>query len=323
MSKPTGSLQHQGYNPSVAGRFIVRDIPMNWDARIVLDADWEPQRDETCRTAVVIRPDRHRFSGGEVHARIDDLPIGSQRILISHRVNSSDDLMLVLLVAEAVRGRMPEVTLDLYMPYVPYARQDRRMVPGDPLSIRVVADLINACRFGQVLVLDPHSDVTTAVIDRCRPLPIHENVARAIEACGATRIVIPDAGAAKRVHGILRSLEDRCAHVTTVQAMKTRDVTRRGTITGMQLETDADVTAQGCLIVDDICDGGRTFLSLSKLLRNHGASSVYLYATHGIFAHGLEPLLSCADAEGRLDGIFTTDSIRRQAPHPGLVQFPV
>lgn len=296
---------------------------MNWDAEIVLDADWVPHRNEIDRTAVVIRPDRHRFSGGEVHARIDDLPAGSQRILISHRVNSSDDLMLVLLVADAVRGKMPDVAIDLYMPYVPYARQDRRMVPGDPLSIRVVADVINACRFGQVLVLDPHSDVTTAVIDRCRPLPIHDNVARAIEECGATRIVIPDAGAAKRVHGILRSLEDRCARVTTVQAMKTRDVTRRGAITGMQLETDANVTAQRCLIVDDICDGGRTFLTLSKLLRNHGASSVHLYATHGIFAHGLEPLLSCADAEGRLDGIFTTDSIRRHAPHPGLVQFPV
>lgn len=296
---------------------------MKWEAQIVLDGEWEPHLDDTGGTAAVIRPDRHRFSGGEVHARVDDLPVGIQRILISHRVNSSDDLMLVLLVADAVRGRLPDVTLDLFMPYVPYARQDRRMVPGDPLSIRVIADVINACHFGQVLVLDPHSDVTTAVIDRCHALPIHDNVARAIDASGATRIVIPDAGAAKRVHGILRSLAGRCGHVATVQAMKTRDVTRRGAITGMQLETDTDVTAQTCLIVDDICDGGRTFLSLSQLLRNHGASSVYLYATHGIFAHGLEPLLSCGDAEGRLDGIFTTNSIRCHAPHRGLVQYSV
>ena len=296
---------------------------MNWDAVIVLDADWEPQLGGMGPAPVVSRPGRHRFSGGEVHARVDDLPAGTRRVLIAHRVNSADDLMLVLLVVDAVRGRVPDVAIDLFMPYVPYARQDRRMVPGDPLSIRVLADVINACRFGQVLVLDPHSDVTTAVIERCRPLPVYENVARAIEASGATRVVIPDAGAAKRVHGMLRSLENRCAHVTTVQAMKTRDVTRRGAITGMQLESDADVEAEGCLIVDDICDGGRTFLSLSKLLRTHGAKSVFLYATHGIFAHGVEPLLSCTDADGRLDGIYTTESIRTHAPHSGLVQFPV
>ena len=267
---------------------------MNWDAVIVLDADWEPQLGGMGPAPVVSRPGRHRFSGGEVHARVDDLPAGTRRVLIAHRVNSADDLMLVLLVVDAVRGRVPDVAIDLFMPYVPYARQDRRMVPGDPLSIRVLADVINACRFGQVLVLDPHSDVTTAVIERCRPLPVYENVARAIEASGATRVVIPDAGAAKRVHGMLR-----------------------------RLESDADVEAEACLIVDDICDGGRTFLSLSKLLRTHGAKSVFLYATHGIFAHGVEPLLSCTDADGRLDGIYTTESIRTHAPHSGLVQFPV
>lgn len=197
------------------------------------------------------------------------------------------------------------------------------MVPGDPLSIRVLGDLVNACRFGQVLVLDPHSDVTTAVIDRCRPLPIHDRVAQALDATGATRVVIPDAGAAKRVHGILRNLDDRHASVATAQAMKVRDVTKRGEITGMRLEAGADVAGQACLIVDDICDGGRTFLTLSQLLRREGAKSVHLYVTHGIFAHGLEPLLSCADDDGRLDGIFTTESIRHHGPYPGLVQFPV
>lgn len=295
---------------------------MNWDALIVLDADWEPRLGGLGQVAAVIRPQRHRFSGGEVHVRVEGLDTSTRRALIAHRVNSADDLMHVLLTADAIRGSVPEASLDLYMPYVPYARQDRRMVPGDPLSIRVLADLVNSCRFGQVFVLDPHSDVATAVLDRCRPLPIHDNVSRAIDATGATRIVIPDAGAAKRVHAILHRLEDRHATIATVQATKTRDVTRRGEITGMQLETAADVAGHACLIIDDICDGGRTFLSLSQLLRRHGAKGVYLYVTHGIFAHGLEPLLACAEAEGRLDGIFTTDSIRRHDQHPGLVQFP-
>jgi ribose-phosphate pyrophosphokinase len=296
---------------------------MRWDTLVVLDEAWEPRLDGLEPVYGVIRPSRHRFSGGEVHTRFEKLPPSTRHALIAHRVNCSDDLMLVLLAADALRGSVPDVGIDLFMPYVPYARQDRRMMPGDPLSIRVFGDVINACHFGRVLVLDPHSDVTMAVIDRCHPLPIHDHIARALDATGATRVVIPDAGAAKRVHGIMNRLKDRYAHVATVQAMKTRDVAKQGAITGMQLETDANLGGQSCLIVDDICDGGRTFLVLSKLLRGRGAKSVHLYVTHGIFSHGLESLLACPDAEGRLDGIFTTESIRRHAPQPGLMQFTI
>jgi len=296
---------------------------MTWDLISVIDPDWEPAICRSIPSTRVIRPRRHVFAGGEVHVQFPDLPQESRRALVAHRVNSSDDLLAVLLTADAIRGGAPGVVLDLFMPYVPYARQDRRMVPGDPLSIRVLADVINACGFGEVLVLDPHSDVTAAVIDRCRPLPIHEHVAEAVAQSGATRVVIPDAGAAKRVHAILRALEGRCAHVATVQATKTRDVANRGAIIGMQLEAGGDVAGQTCLIVDDICDGGRTFLELSKLLRQHGAAAVHLFVTHGIFSKGVDALLSCRDDEGRLDGVFTTDSIRSHRPCPGLVELHV
>lgn len=292
---------------------------MRWNSVVVLDADWEPS---VCRdAATVVRPRRHVFSGGEVHVQFPDRGPDGPRVLVAHRVNSSDDLLAVLLAADAIRGMIPGVVLDLLMPYVPYARQDRRMVPGDPLSIRVLADLVNALGFADVLVLDPHSDVTPAVLDRCRTLPVHDHVAAALEGCRATRVIVPDAGAAKRVHATLRAIEGRVAHVAAVQATKTRDLANRGRISGMQLEAGGDVAGQICLIVDDICDGGRTFLELSKLLRGHGAAAVHLYVTHGIFSHGLEPLLDCPDAEGRLDGVFTTDSIRSLAPARGLVQF--
>ncbi len=227
----------------------------------------------------------------------------------------------MLLAADAIQAALPGATLDLLMPYVPYARQDRRMVPGDPLSIRVLAGLINACRFGEVLVLDPHSDVTPAVIDRCRGLPVHRHVADALEHSHATTVVIPDAGAAKRVHGIMHAIQDRFPDLGQIQAMKTRDVRSKGAITAMSLEGDPDLAGRSCLIVDDICDGGRTFLELSKLLRRHGAAAVHLYVTHGIFSHGLDALLGCRADEGRIDGIYTTDSIRTMAVGPGCVQF--
>lgn len=195
------------------------------------------------------------------------------------------------------------------------------MVPGDPLSVKVFANLLNAANFRQVFVLDPHSDVSTALIDRCRIQSVDEFVSHALTQSRADFVVVPDAGAAKKVHSLVQRLADLFPQLGTLQAGKTRDVQNRGRITGMQLEGNPDLSGKKCLIVDDICDGGRTFLELSKLLRQHKAAQVFLYVTHGIFAKGLSPLLECSLEEGRLDGIFTTDSIRSQEKLPGLVQF--
>lgn len=289
------------------------------DFSVVLDPLWEPSL--IVATGDIIRPRLHVFAGGEVHVQLPPLPSGGARALVAHRVNSANDLLAVLLAVDAIRAGQPQLELDLLLPYVPYARQDRRMVPGDPLSIRVLADLVNGCGFSQVYILDPHSDVTTAVIDRCRVLPVHGYVAMAIERSEATRVIIPDAGAAKRVHGMLQALDGRFPDLVAVQAMKTRDVAQAGRITEMYLEAGERVAGRVCLIVDDICDGGRTFLELSKILRGNGAASVHLYVTHGIFTHGLEALLGCRDHEGRIDQIFTTDSIRSRSPTRGLCEF--
>lgn len=293
-----------------------------WDIAVVLDADWNPAPDGVAAAQRRFRPKLHRFAGGEIHVQLPDFPASAQRVLLAHRVNSSDNLLELLLAADAVRGAAPEATLDLFMPYIPYARQDRRMVPGDPLSIRVFANLINACGFGQVLVLDPHSDVAPALIDRCQGCSVHHHVAAALQRTGATKVVIPDAGAAKRVHGIMDRI-DGGSDIQAIQAMKTRDVRNKGAITGMSLADGPNVTGESCLIVDDICDGGRTFLELSKLLRRHGAAAVHLYVTHGIFSHGLAGLLSCSEAEGRLDGVATTNSIRGLPPTERLLQFGI
>lgn len=289
------------------------------DYRVVLDPLWEPLLIQA--DGCIVRPRHHVFAGGEVHVQFPSLPPEGTRALLAHRVNSANDLIALLLAVDVIRAERPQLELDLFLPYVPYARQDRRMIPGDPLSIRVLANLVNGCGFSQVFVLDPHSDVTTAVIDRCRVLPVHDYVALAIEQSNATRIIIPDAGAAKRVHGVLRVLGPRFPDLVPVQAMKTRDLADSGRITEMHLDTASRVAGQACLIVDDICDGGRTFLELAKILRQNGAASVHLYVTHGIFTHGLDAILACRESEGRIDQVFATDSILSRSPHQGFVEF--
>ena len=252
------------------------------------------------------------FSGGEVHIKLGyqvEIP-GAEinKVLITHRINSSQHVMEVLLAADALRRKYgDDLVLEAYFPYIPYARQDRVMVEGEPLSLKVFANLINTCRFKKVTVLDPHSDVSAALINNLKtvaPLFLHTAVTyiknhHNPEQFANFRLMVPDGGALKKSHALATFInykhEVLCAN-------KVRDVG-----TGKILRTEApafDYTGQVILIVDDILDGGRTFIELAKVLKALGAAAVYLAVSHAIVSHGETELARW------LDKIFTTNSIK-------------
>ena len=104
--------------------------------------------------------DKRIFSGGEVHVALQAGPINSDLTpRIYANVRSSNDVMELLLVTEALKAYVPGKQIELTLPYFPYARQDRRMNPGEALSVKVMADLINLQQYSQVTVWEPHSDV--------------------------------------------------------------------------------------------------------------------------------------------------------------------
>src|SRR5438128_10926716 len=89
------------------------------------------------------------FSGGEVHIKLDPLYKTSmaKEIMIRHRVNNSQNLMELLLAADAVRRQFPDMPLNTFIPYIPYARQDRPMVDGEPFSLKVFANILKTANF--------------------------------------------------------------------------------------------------------------------------------------------------------------------------------
>ncbi|MGI4798932.1 MAG: ribose-phosphate pyrophosphokinase-like domain-containing protein, partial [Janthinobacterium lividum] len=112
------------------------------------------------------------FPGGEVHvrmSRIPDIASREERITIEARLHDSGSLMSLLLLTDAVRRAYAshgDLPIHLVCPYLPYARQDRVAVDGEPLSIAVLAGILNAQRYATVEVWDAHSNVSLALIDR-------------------------------------------------------------------------------------------------------------------------------------------------------------
>ncbi len=235
------------------------------------------------------------FSGGEPHIKIEPGFDASQTVTITHRVNSFSRLGEVCVAVDALR-RMGVKQISLFIPYFPGARQDRIMIPGEPLTVKVYADIINAMGFAEVMVFDPHSEVAPAVITNCTILPNHDFITEVIKAIGTdVKLISPDGGALKKIY----KLSEYLGGVEVVECSKSRDV-KTGRLSGFKVYAD-DLDGSDCLIVDDICDGGGTFAGLAGELKNKNAGRLYLAVSHGIFSKGF-------DMFSDFERIFTTDS---------------
>ena len=167
----------------------------------------------------------------------------------------------------------------LFIPYFPYARQDRVCNSGEALSVQVMGKLINAQNYHSVIVVDPHSAATPAVIDRCLVWDQIDVFHDIKSDWSEWTIVAPDQGAVKKCEDFAK----RVGAKAVVGFNKTRELST-GKITGMVplFEPDPDAAY---LVLDDICDGGRTFIELVSHMSYVG--TLELAVTHGIFSKGV------------------------------------
>ena len=237
------------------------------------------------------------FSGGEPHIKINPDFDRNEKVTITHRLNSFNDLGLLCITVDALR-RMDVKVIDLFIPYFPAARQDRVMIKGESLSVKVYADIINTLQLNKVFVFDAHSEVTPALVNNCEVIPNHTFIQQVLNVIGEhVKLISPDGGALKKIYKVSEFL----GGVDVVECSKSRDV-KTGKLSGFKVYED-DLNGMDCLIVDDICDGGGTFVGLAEELKKKNAGKLYLAVSHGIFNKGFE-VLDCFDA------IFTTNSVK-------------
>lgn len=222
-----------------------------------------------------------KFAGGECHVKFLSQFSEEDKVRIHTRLNSSDDVMNLCLAVDALRN-MSVSYIEAFIPYIPYARQDRVMVPGEPLSIKVFANILNSLNLNKVFVFDAHSDVSVALIHNCKNIANYEMVKYFLKELKLTDFVLvsPDLGAYKKVDKLAQQIGYKGQIATGI---KVRDLAT-GQIIKSDVNTD-DLEGKACIIVDDICDGGRTFIELAAALKAKQAGELYFIASHGIFSH--------------------------------------
>lgn len=237
------------------------------------------------------------FSGGEPHIKIKPDFDVSETVTITHRINSFNDFGLLLLAIDALK-RMDVKLINVFIPYFPAARQDRVMIAGEPLSVKVYADILNSLKLNKITVFDAHSEVTSALLDNCEVISNHAFIAEVLKKIGNdVKLISPDGGALKKIYKVSEYL----GGIDVVECSKSRDV-KTGKLSGFKVYDD-NLQGMDCLIVDDICDGGGTFIGLAEELKKKNAGKLYLAVSHGIFNKGFESMKA-------FEKIFTTNSFR-------------
>lgn len=206
-------------------------------------------------------------------------------------LTDANTLLLLLQCSNALDSLFAKKK-ELVIPYLMGARFDRLIQKGDSVDLKVIANLINGCNFDKVYLYDVHSDTATVLINNAINISNAELVKRYEQEDAV--LICPDAGAVKKVS---KYFELNSNIKDVVYCNKVRDLSN-GAITLKVLEPEK-CEGKNCVIIDDLCDGGGTFLAIASQIK---AKHLTLIVTHGIFSRGMEVF------RGHFDEIIISNS---------------
>lgn len=192
------------------------------------------------------------------------------------------------------------------VPYLAYARKDRRTQPRDPVNTRYVAELLEAAGLSRLLALDVHNPAALdnafrVPVDHLSALPMFaDHFARRL-AAAPLAVVSPDVGGIKRAQLFREQLVARSrgdVALAFIEKRRTADVVTSGVLAG-------EVAGRSVIVIDDLCASGGTLVRAARACREAGASAVYAAVTHAPLTEGLDVLA----AEPALTGSVITDSV--------------
>lgn len=269
--------------------------------------------------------DKIKFPDGQQQIKIlaNAVDLKGHRVMIKTRINSFLDIELLVCAVASLRALYVQ-EIHLYAPYFLGSRSDRKFEVGSNNYLKtVICPIINAIRFESVTVLDPHSDVLEACLNSYEPVPNYQLVEWATNKLLFNNMLLmsPDAGAMKKIYKVAEFIKYEGEIITCA---KSRAVD--GKITKTEVP-HFDIT-KDVVLIDDICDGGRTFIEIAKVIKARHESydrekshvplgKLYLIVTHGIFSKGLSEL------NKYFDMILCTNSYSDLPAFKELQQFKV
>ncbi len=220
------------------------------------------------------------FANGEIYCRYGENIRSADVFVFQTHGGSINDLLMEQLIMIDAAKRASAKRITAVCPFYGYARQDRKAEGREPITARLVADLLTAAGADRVVTVDLHTGQIQGFfdfpVDHLTAVPvIAEYLKRSVE--GDPVIVAPDAGGGKLARRFADRLSADIAFIDKRRPKGTHNV-------AVATEVVGDIEGRTCIIVDDMIDTAGTVLSAANLLIDRGAADVYIAATHGLLS---------------------------------------
>lgn len=253
-----------------------------------------------------------QFSDGEIMINIEETVRGDDLYIIqSTSFPVNDNLWELLIMIDACK-RASANTVNIVLPYFGYSRQDRVAKSREPITAKLVANMLTKAGIDRVVTLDLHAVQVQGFfdipVDNLFTVPLFAEHYSQLGLAGADTVVVsPKNSGIKRARSLAEYLDSPIAIIDYAQDDSERE---EGYVIG-------DVSDKKAILIDDILNTGKTFAEAAKILERAGATDIYAVASHGLFAGGAADVLETAP----IKDIIVTDSVKTKNRVPENVTY--
>ena len=253
-----------------------------------------------------------QFSDGEIMINIEESVRGDDIYIIQSTNKPVNDYLWELLIMIDACKRASANSVNVVMPYFGYARQDRIAASREPITAKLIANMLVKAGVNRILTLDLHAVQVQGFfdipVDNLFTMPLFAAYYNEKGFTGSDIVVVsPKNSGVKRARGLAEYLDAPIAIIDYAQDDAERE---EGYIIG-------EVEGKTAIIVDDILNTGKTFAEAAKILERAGAKDIYAVASHGLFAGGAAEILNVAP----IKEILVTDSVATKEKVPTNVKY--
>lgn len=253
-----------------------------------------------------------QFSDGEIMINIEETVRGDDLYIVqSTSFPVNDNLWELLIMIDACK-RASANTVNIVLPYFGYSRQDRVAKSREPITAKLVANMLTKAGIDRVVTLDLHAVQVQGFfdipVDNLFTVPLFAEHYSQLGLAGADTVVVsPKNSGIKRARSLAEYLDSPIAIIDYAQDDSERE---EGYVIG-------DVSGKKAILIDDILNTGKTFAEAAKILERAGATDIYAVASHGLFAGGAADVLETAP----IKDIIVTDSVKTKNRVPENVTY--
>lgn len=253
-----------------------------------------------------------QFSDGEIMINIEESVRGDDIYIIQSTNKPVNDYLWELLIMIDACKRASANSVNVVMPYFGYARQDRIAASREPITAKLIANMLVKAGVNRILTLDLHAVQVQGFfdipVDNLFTMPLFAAYYNEKGFTGSDVVVVsPKNSGVKRARGLAEYLDAPIAIIDYAQDDAERE---EGYIIG-------EVEGKTAIIVDDILNTGKTFAEAAKILERAGVKDIYAVASHGLFGGGAAEILNVAP----IKEILVTDSVATKEKVPTNVKY--